>query len=122
MYEKKEKHFLNSTAIIINNVFRFQGCYIIGLYLEGATWDVNGQCLTECTSNSPPEKLPILAIVPIETRLLKLPKSSIPVPVYLTSKRGNPVGSDCVFEANLNTLIHKSFWILRGVCVLMNSE
>lgn len=54
--------------------------------------------------------------------MLKLPKSSISIPVYVTSKRGNSVDNNCVFEANLNTLIHKSFWILRGVCILMNSE
>lgn len=68
------------------------------------------------------EKLPILAIIPIETRLLKLPKSSISIPVYVTSKRGNSIDDNCVFEANLNTLLHQSFWILRGICIVMNSE
>lgn len=66
--------------------------------------------------------LPILAIVPAESRLLKLPKSSIAVPVYVTTKRGNLEDNNCVFEANLNTIRHKSFWILRGVCIVMNPE
>lgn len=90
--------------------------------MEGAKWDIDKQCLTECTSDNTLEKLPILAIIPVETRLLKLPKSSISIPVYVTSKRGNSIDNNCVFEANLNTLVHKSFWILRGVCILMNSE
>lgn len=101
----------------------FQGCYITGLYLEGARWDVDKQCLTECLSHNMLEKLPILAIVPVETRLLNLPKSLITIPVYVTSKRGNYTEeNNCVFEANLNISIHKSFWILRGVCIVMNSE
>lgn len=68
------------------------------------------------------EKLPILAIIPIETHLLRLPKSSISIPVYVTSKRGNSTDHNCVFEANFNTLLHKSFWILRGICIVMNYE
>lgn len=112
-----------TTAVTLQLIFfRFQGCYITGLYLEGAIWDVNKRCLTECTSNSSLGKLPILAIVPVEKRLLKSPKSSITIPVYVTSKRRNFVDNNCVFEANLNTLIHKSFWILKGVCVVMNLE
>jgi len=102
--------------------FSFKGCYITGLYLEGARWDMNKQCLTECMFHNTLENLPILAIIPIETRLLKLPKSSITIPVYMTSKRGNLMDDSCVFQANLNTLVHKSFWILRGVCVVMNSD
>ncbi|VVC32081.1 Dynein heavy chain, domain-2,Dynein heavy chain domain,Dynein heavy chain, domain-1,Dynein heavy chain, P- [Cinara cedri] len=98
------------------------GCYITGLYLEGAHWDMDKQCLTECISHSMLEKLPILAIIPVETRLLKLPKSTITIPVYVTSKRGNSMDENCVFEANLNVSTHNSFWILRGVCVVMNCE
>lgn len=80
------------------------------------------QCLTECTSLNMIEKMPILTIIPVETRLLKLPKSSMAIPVYVTSKRANSMDENCVFEAHLNTSTHKSFWILRGVCVLMNCE
>lgn len=68
------------------------------------------------------DKLPILAIIPIQTRLLKIPKSSIAIPVYMTSKQGNSMDNNCVFETNLHTSIHKNFWILRGVCIVMNYE
>jgi len=102
---------------------RLKGCYVTGLYLEGARWDVDGQCLAECMSRSKYEKLPILAIIPAEICRLKLPKNWIAVPVYETSKRGELTDDNsCVFEATLNTSVHESFWILRGVCVVMNFE
>lgn len=92
--------------------------------MEGACWDADKRCLIEHnTSNKMYDKLPILAIIPIETHLLRLPKSSIKIPVYVTSNRENSIDHhNFVFEANFDTSLHKSFWILRGICIVMNYE
>lgn len=113
---------MTDSILFVSILYFFKGCYITGLYLEGARWNMDKQCLTECTFHNTSEKLPILAVIPIETRLLKLPKNSITIPVYVISKRGNSINDNCVFQANLNTQLHKNFWILRGICVVMNTD
>jgi len=48
------------------------GCYISGLYLEGAMWDQENQCLQKSLPKVLIEELPILRIIPIEAHRLKL--------------------------------------------------
>ncbi|XP_020287480.1 dynein heavy chain 10, axonemal isoform X2 [Pseudomyrmex gracilis] len=49
-----------------------QGCYVHGLYLEGARWDVEEQCLRRSHPKVLVEELPILTIIPTEVHRLKL--------------------------------------------------
>ena len=42
------------------------GCYISGLYLEGAMWNKEAQCLQRSLPKVLIEELPILRIIPIE--------------------------------------------------------
>ena len=48
------------------------GCFVSGLFLEGAGWDVNKGCLIKQRSKQLIQELPILKIIPIESHRLKL--------------------------------------------------
>ena len=48
------------------------GCYVSGLYLEGALWDVEKGCLTKSLPKVLIEELPVLRVIPIEAHRLKL--------------------------------------------------
>ncbi|KAK0163654.1 hypothetical protein PV327_007315 [Microctonus hyperodae] len=98
-----------------------QGCYVQGLYLEGARWDMDEQCLKTSYPKVLIEKLPILTVTPIESHRLKL-QNTIKTPVYTTSNRRNAMGEGLVFEADLNTNNHVSLWILQGICLILNTD
>lgn len=48
------------------------GCFVSGLFLEGADWDVEHSCLTKSQPRVLVVELPIVKIIPIEARRLKL--------------------------------------------------
>ncbi|UYV65975.1 DNAH10 [Cordylochernes scorpioides] len=97
------------------------GCYVSGLYLEGAGWDLNKGCLRIAHPGELIHELPILMIIPAEISQLKL-TNTIRTPIYVTSDRRNAMGIGFVFEANLYTTIHSSIWILQGLCILLNTD
>ncbi|CAL9696600.1 unnamed protein product [Knipowitschia caucasica] len=98
-----------------------QGCFVSGLYLEGAEWDMEQNCLVRSRPKVLVSELPILRIIPIESHRLRL-QGTLRTPVYTTSERRNAMGVGLVFEADLSTKSHLSFWILPGVCLLLNSD
>lgn len=48
------------------------GCYVSGLYLEGARWNLGKMCLERSNPKVLIEELPILRVIPIEAHRLKL--------------------------------------------------
>ncbi|KAI3386976.1 hypothetical protein SNEBB_002464 [Seison nebaliae] len=98
-----------------------QGCYVQGLYLEGAAWDVKGQKLIRQQPKQLIQQLPVLRVIPIEAHKLKL-ANTYRCPVYITSDRRNAMGVGLVFEADLHTREHCSHWILQGVCLTLNQD
>ena len=48
------------------------GCYVSGLFLEGARWDLKERCLSKSLPKVLIEELPILRVIPIEAHRLKL--------------------------------------------------
>ncbi|XP_044777260.1 dynein axonemal heavy chain 10 isoform X1 [Neomonachus schauinslandi] len=98
-----------------------QGCFVSGLYLEGADWDVERGCLIKSKPKVLVVDLPILKIIPIEAHRLKL-QNTFRTPVYTTSMRRNAMGVGLVFEADLFTSKHISHWVLQGVCLTLNSD
>ncbi|KAJ8924399.1 hypothetical protein NQ315_007195, partial [Exocentrus adspersus] len=96
-------------------------CMVHGLYLEGAAWDLENNCLKRSTPKILIEKLPVLAVIPIEAYRLKL-QNTLRTPVYTTSLRRNAMGVGLVFEADLRTTEHISHWILQGVCLVLNTD
>jgi dynein heavy chain len=96
--------------------------YISGLYLEGASWDLEKSQLTRQWSKNLLVELPIMKLVPIQKKSFESQQSLFRIPVYLTPSRRNASGEGLVFEAFLDTDIHHSFWILQSVAILMNLE
>ncbi|KAJ0174233.1 hypothetical protein K1T71_010379 [Dendrolimus kikuchii] len=97
------------------------GCYVRGLYLEGARWDVDEGCLRRSHPKVLVTELPIMYIIPIEFHKLKL-QNTLRTPVYTTSQRRDAMGVGLVFESDLWTAEHCSHWILQGVCLIMNTD
>lgn len=48
------------------------GCFVSGLYLEGADWDMEKGCLVRSKPKVLIVELPILKVIPIEARHLRL--------------------------------------------------
>ncbi|TPX54389.1 hypothetical protein PhCBS80983_g05954 [Powellomyces hirtus] len=98
------------------------GCYVQGLYLEGAGWDIGKNCLVRLeTGGRLLAELPILRIIPIESHRLKL-VNTFRTPVYTTQQRRNASGIGWVFDADLGTSDHISHWVLQGVCLVLNTD
>lgn len=98
-----------------------QGCFLSGLYLEGADWDIEKCCLVKSKPKVLIVELPILRVIPIETCRLRL-QNTLRTPVYTTSLRRNAMGVGLVFEADLFTTMHLSHWVLQGVCLCLNTD
>lgn len=97
------------------------GCYVSGLYLEGASWDIKRGCLMRAQGGKLLQELPVLRIIPIESHRLKL-VNTFRTPVYTTSQRRNASGVGWVFDADLSTIEHNSHWALQGVALLLNDS
>lgn len=97
------------------------GCYVTGLYLEGAGWDLEGSLLKRQDPKIVVTELPILQVIPIEASKLKL-ASTFRAPVYVTQSRRNAMGVGMVFEADLATMEHSSHWVLQGVAITLNID
>lgn len=97
------------------------GCYVRGLYLEGARWDLEDKCLRRSHPKVLVTELPIMYVIPIEAHKLKL-QNTLRSPVYTTSQRRNAMGVGLVFNSDLWTAEHPSHWILQGVCLIMNTD
>ena len=83
------------------------GCYVTGLYLEGAAWDHGRSCLKRQNPKMIVESLPLLKIIPVEVQRLKT-QGSFKTPVYVTQRRRN---------AMVRHLCHTSGWGYRSRCV-----
>ena len=97
------------------------GKMITGLYLEGASWDLQNCCLIRQEPKKLVTLMPTIKIVPIPSSKLRL-SNALRTPVYVTSDRRDSRGVGLVFEADLNTRQHLSHWILQGVCLVLNPE
>ena len=97
------------------------GCYIQGLYLEGAKWSMDKDCLDYQNPKELVIEMPIIEIVPIEANKLKL-RGTLKTPCYVTQMRRNAMGVGLVFEADLKTDKHTSHWVLQGVCLVLNTD
>lgn len=96
------------------------GCFVRGLYLEGAAWDHERGCLRRQDPKVLVVPLPILEVTPVEATRLKL-SGTFRAPVYVTPARKNAMGVGLCFEADLASDAHTSHWILQGVCLTLNS-
>jgi len=97
------------------------GCYVSGLYLEGAAWDTERSVLRTQDPKVLVMELPIMQVIPIEASKIKL-HNTFRTPVYVTQNRRNAMGVGLVFEADLATKEHSSHWVLQGACLCLNID
>lgn len=97
------------------------GCYVTGLYLEGAAWDLDNSELRAQDPKVLVIELPIMQVIPIEASKVKL-HNTFKTPVYVTQARKNAMGVGLVFEADLATSEHTSHWVLQGVALCLNID
>jgi len=97
------------------------GCFVRGLYLEGAGWDRSRSQLKRQDPKVLVVPLPVLQVTPIEAAKLKL-VGTFRTPVYVTQARRNAMGVGLVFEADLATEEHASHWVLQGVALSLNTD
>jgi dynein heavy chain len=96
------------------------GCYIQGLYLEGAEWNTEKNCLQRQLPKKLICNMPLIQVIPAEASKIKL-RNNLKTPVYVTQNRKNVKGEGFVFEADLRTEVHPNLWILQGVALLLNT-
>ncbi|GIQ85930.1 dynein heavy chain, partial [Kipferlia bialata] len=95
------------------------GCYVQGVFLEGAGWDLEKGVLRRQRPKELITPLPLLEVIPVEQAKLRL-RNTFRAPVYVTSDRRNAMGVGLVFEADLSTKEHSSHWVLQGVACILN--
>jgi dynein heavy chain len=93
------------------------GCYIHGLYLEGAGWDLKTGVLCDSELKELSVEMPVIHVkaVPLDKRDLK---NVYECPVYITSQRGPTY----IFTAQLKTKHEISKWVLAGVALLLQPK
>jgi dynein heavy chain len=93
------------------------GCYIHGLYLEGAGWDIKTGILAESELKELNVEMPVIHVkaIPIDKKDLK---NMYECPVYITSQRGPTY----IFTAQLKTKHEISKWVLAGVALLLQPK
>jgi dynein heavy chain, axonemal len=91
------------------------------LYLEGARWNTDKNCLDYQNPKELIVEMPLVQVIPIEANRLKL-RGTIKTPVYVTQNRKNAMGQGEVFAADLRTEQHPSHWVLQGVALVLNTD
>ena len=99
------------------------GCLLDGLFLEGARWNSHSGRLRTQLPHQRIQPLPILSVCVMDNRVAKR-HSTLSVPVYVTRMRASADGGGLVFEADLPIDEERdaSYWILQGVCLLLNDD
>ncbi|TPX59753.1 hypothetical protein SpCBS45565_g07659 [Spizellomyces sp. 'palustris'] len=100
------------------------GCYIRGLYLEGARWDATKRTLSESRPKELYTEMSVLWLLPKPNR--KKPEAGIyDCPVYKTLTRAGTLSTtghstNYVLTIEMPTDMPQSHWIKRGVALVMS--
>lgn len=97
------------------------GAYITGLYLEGAKWNFEKQCLMEPEVMELQVLMPVLHFKPISKRS-KPPQNVYECPCYYYPTREGTIDKDSfMLKIDLKTGEQvPEFWIKRGTALLMS--
>lgn len=98
------------------------GCYIKGLFLEGARWNSETSMLDECKPKELYSVMPIIWLRPVETKDL-IHQECYDCPVYKTLTRAGTLSTtghstNFVLSIKLPTDKEVRHWIKRGVALL----
>lgn len=99
------------------------GCYVHGLFLEGARWDNTAGLLVEPLPRQLFAEMPVIWLKPKETRKMTVGRQQYVCPVYKTSLRHGVLttqglSSNYVIAIRLPSNKEERHWIRRGVALL----
>ena len=97
------------------------GCFLTGLFLEGAGWNAERGCLCPSKKKELLVQLPLVRVIPAEAARIRQ-HNQFKVPVYVTAARTNAMGVGLVFAADVASFDHESKWILQGVALVLNDN
>jgi len=95
------------------------GCYITGLYLEGARWDADKKSLGEPFERQLFSAMPVIYLKPAETSRIQVNRIVYRCPVYKTSRR-SAINNEpnFILSLNLRSLQAEKVWVKRGVALV----
>lgn len=99
------------------------GCYVYGLFLEGARWDSAAGHLTEPLRRQLYSEMPVIWLRPCETKSIPTNRLTYTTPVYKTSKRAGTLSTtghstNFVLSIQLMSTRPEKHWVKRGVALL----
>jgi len=99
------------------------GCFVNGLFIDGAAWDHRKNVLTEQKPKVLFEVMPIIQLLPILTTDFKLKKGDYESPLYKTSARRGTLSTtghstNFVMNMIIPTEREERHWVKRGVALL----
>lgn len=92
------------------------GVYISGLYMEGARWDIENGCITDCKLRELLSSMPVIYVRGVIAEKQDS-KNVYECPVYRTQQRDFTY----VSTFNLKTRDKPSKWVLAGVALLLSA-
>merc|ERR1719502_1522928 len=93
------------------------GVYINGLFMEGARWSVEENCLAESLPKQLFAAMPVMHIISCTVDQIKT-EGVYPCPIFMT-----PIhGPTFVFAGPLRTKVDHRKWILAGVALVMQPD
>eukprot|EP00002_Diphylleia_rotans_P013196 TRINITY_DN2570_c0_g1_i1.p1 TRINITY_DN2570_c0_g1~~TRINITY_DN2570_c0_g1_i1.p1 ORF type:complete len:3210 (-),score=627.88 TRINITY_DN2570_c0_g1_i1:227-9145(-) len=104
------------------------GCYVDGLFLEGAKWELNLGRLAEPQPKELLSSMPVIWLNPYDTTKRSRDSSQrYACPVYKTSKRSGVLSStghstNYVLTIELTTTQNPSHWVKRGVALICQTD
>jgi len=98
------------------------GCYIRGLYLEGARWDSQKEALNESFPKTLYSEMPVIWLLPVKDRVKPTTKI-YECPVYKTLTRAGTLSTtghstNYVLTIEIPSNHPQSHWIKRGVALI----
>lgn len=99
------------------------GCYVYGLFLEGARWDSVAGHLAEPLRRQLYSEMPVIWLRPAETKKIPTNRLTYTTPVYKTSKRQGTLSTtghstNFVLSIQLASTRPEKHWVKRGVALL----
>ncbi|EFC47930.1 hypothetical protein NAEGRDRAFT_78559 [Naegleria gruberi] len=97
------------------------GCYLKGLYMEGARWDRENECVTESNPKELYSEMPIIWFKPVANK--QPAKGCYECPVYKTLRRAGTLSTtghstNYILAMDLPSKMPPEHWIKRGVALI----
>jgi len=103
------------------------GCYIDGLFFDGAGWNKADNVLAEQDPKVLFVPVPVLHFQPVESKKIALTEKDYRCPIYKTSERKGTLSTtghstNFVLDIVIPSSVHADHWILRGVACLTSLD